>query len=74
MQETEFLSLKYLSGAVIILLIYDMISNFHILQWLWLADLTCQFSHIMMSNSFKQSLFRYIPVIVLSTFIVFKLV
>lgn len=73
MQEQNF-KLKHFNGAVIILFIYDMIVvNFSYLAGLWLRfDL--QFSHI--ESRYITAWAKFIPiytVIVLSTFIVFKL-
>ena len=73
MQEQNF-KLKYLNGAVIILLIYDMIAvNFSYLIGLWLRfDL--QFSHI--ESNYLYAWVKFIPIytlISLVTFIVLKL-
>lgn len=73
MQEQNF-KLKYLNGAVIILLIYDMIAvNFSYLAGLWLRfDL--QFSHI--ESRYITAWAKFIPIytfIALITFVLFKL-
>ena len=73
MQEQNF-KLKYWNGAVIILLIYDMIAvNFSYLAGLWLRfDL--QFSHI--ESRYITAWEKFIPIytfIALITFVLFKL-